>query len=150
MSLGSITSTNMNASYPKYLEQKKKAANMLWLSGLALSTSACAAHFTKAPIAVKHPWILFAGSALGLLGTVFGVSKSASIGNELKKYTQESQPIYLTNSDRVEISSKPKMSEKEAKFVISMCVNPASPNAMFYLPRLEEAREAIKYYQKNI
>lgn len=38
------------------------------------------------------------------------------------------------------------MTEVEAKFVISMCVNPASPNALFYLPRLKEAQEAYRYY----
>ncbi len=151
MSVGSITNANMNASYTKQLEQKKKSAQVMALSGSGMATSACALHFLKAPLAVKHPGIVFAGSILGLLGTVFGFSQAAKIEKELKKYdTQEPQQMYLhANNDNIELSKKPKMSYEEAKFVISMCVNPIAPNTLFYLPRLEEAKEAYRYYQEK-
>ena len=79
MSVGSITNANMNASYTKQLEQKKKSAQVMALSGSGMATSACALHFLKAPLAVKHPGIVFDGSILGLLGTVFGFSQAAKI-----------------------------------------------------------------------
>lgn len=96
MSVSFNANPNMNANYTKTLEQKKKSAQLMAIAGSGMATSACALHFLKAPLAVKHPGIVFAGSILGILGSAFGLSQSAKIGQELKKYyTQEPLQMYL-------------------------------------------------------
>ena len=109
----SVNSHSMNASYPKYLENKKRvAAYGLMVSG-TLGTSVAALHFLKAPIAKKNPWLLATGAVISLLGTVISASKFSSASDEIKKMQKHSQEVvevknleYAPESDSVVVNKK--------------------------------------------
>lgn len=151
MSVNSVN-WNCNASYSQYLQKKKDNAISLAICGGGLASSASALHLVKAPVAAKHPWLLFAGAALGTIAAMFGLSKAASISKELKTYQQTpqaSQIVLGNTAGNVDSFEKPKMSKEEAKFVVANCINPMGPNAMFYLPKRDEALAAIEYYKST-
>ena len=85
----SAVSHSMNASYPKYLENKRRTGAYITMASGTLGTSVAALHFLKTPFAQRNPWLLATGAALSLLGGIIGVSQMSSASKEIKKHSEQ-------------------------------------------------------------
>mgnify|MGYP005754667521 CR=1 FL=1 len=80
---------NVNACYPKYLEDKKKRALSVAIPGSLASLSGAACHFTKNSFATKNPKLLFALTMLTFVGSLFGFGAAAKAQKELNNFNKQ-------------------------------------------------------------
>lgn len=147
MTVGALN-TNMNASYPKYLENTKKQGRTISTVSALVPATTGALYFAKTSVAAKHPLAMGILTALGLAGMALGITQEVSANKKLKQFEA------LTNTGSKENNApakntkeKPKMSEAEAKYVITTALNPST--AVWVAPKYKEAVEAMKYYNNQ-
>lgn len=88
MAINSVNN-NVGASYPKYLEDKKKRGMALgYLGGVATLSGACC-HFTKNSLAVKNPKLLFAMTGVSFLLSLIGFSGAGKAQKELNEFNKQ-------------------------------------------------------------
>ncbi len=97
MAVNSVNSINFNASYPKYLEDKKKRALAVAIPASLATLSGSACYFTKNSFATKNPKLLFALTMLTFVGSLFGFSSAAKAQNQLNKLNSQTD-VYAKQS----------------------------------------------------
>lgn len=148
MTVGAMNA-NMNASYPKYLENKKNQGRTISGVSALLPATTGALYFAKSSIAVKHPVVMGILTALGLTGIALGINQEVSANKSLKKFEMLKNDAYQkVDSQADNTKEKPKMSEVEAKYIITTALNPST--AIWVAPKYKEAVEAMKYYNSQV
>ena len=86
-----VSSVNnyVGASYPKYLEDKRKRGVALGYLGGASALFGSCCHFTKNSLAVKHPKLLFAMTGISLLLSLIGISGAGNAQKELNEFNKQ-------------------------------------------------------------
>lgn len=148
MTVGAMNA-NMNASYPKYLENKKKQGRTISGVSALLPATTGSLYFCNSLIAHKHPVAMGILTVLGLAGMALGITQEISANKSLKKFELLKNEAYKKGDSPVNNSKeKPKMSEAEAKYVITTALNPST--AIWVAPKYKEAIEAMKYYNNQV
>ncbi len=86
-----INSVNnyVGASYPKYLEDKRKRGLALGYLGGASALSGACCHFAKDSLAVKNPKLLFAMTGISFLLSLIGFSGAGKAQKELNEFNKQ-------------------------------------------------------------
>ena len=142
----SAVSHSMNASYPKYLENKRRTGAYITMASGTLGTSVAALHFLKTPFAKKNPWLLATGAALSLLGGIFGVSQMSSASKEIKKNSEQvagaTNLEYTPEKDTVDLNRTDDKNDRYKKFMNHMIMsnpvyNPLGANVHALNPTID-------------
>ena len=136
----STNSYSMNASYPKYVENKKRSGTLLLMGSGTLGVGVAALHFSKSSFAKKNPWLLATGAALSLLGTVVGVSNLSSASKDIKNLANQSQQAvetknleYAPEKDTLSINKKNEEQERAKQAINHMAMSNPLINPTGYL-----------------
>lgn len=147
MTVGAMK-VDLNYSYPKYLENKKNQGRTISAVSALLPATTGALYFAKNSAAAKHPLAMGILTALGLAGIALGINQEVSANKSLKKFEMLKNEAYKkADSPADNTKEKPKMSEVEAKYVITTALNPST--AIWVAPKYKEAVEAMKYYNNQ-
>ena len=78
----------MNASYPKYLENKKQRGMLLGMTGGATALSVSALHYLNHPVAVKNPKLMIGAAIVSSVLALIGIGGAANAQKELNQFNK--------------------------------------------------------------
>ena len=93
MAVQGVNTSTLGASYPKYLEDKRKRGAYLVMTGGLTGLSASVLHFSKHPFAVKNPKLALGLAIFGTIFSLIGINGAAKAQKQLNEFNSQSQGV---------------------------------------------------------
>lgn len=90
MSVNSVNPNNLKAYYPQYLENKKKRALGVAITGGLATAAGTACYYTKA---IKNSKLLFAITLLTSIASAIGLTSAAGAQKKLDEFNKQIEPF---------------------------------------------------------